>query len=210
MSSQPSNIIPFEIPPHHQSISLPQARLDLPPELFRSRLRRHLLEHPGLTLAQVAAQLNVSRQRVSLMVGRLNRPNCATGKRPAPKLAQAKKKVSALIKRVQAGETATQAAAALNLSLPQVYRLGFRTHLVRPPHGRGRQDCNCWRCRRSSGVVVPRGTKMGPMQRAQAEDWLAWTDPDTNEPLTQAAIGKLTGMRQSAVSRIAKQMAEAE
>ena len=195
---------PFTIPGYHQSISLAQARDTLPPELFRYRLRRHLLDHPGLTLVQVAKNLKVSRQCVSQMVGRLNRPNCAQPNRPSPRLDQAKQKLLELELKVLAGESASSAAHQLGLSVNQVYKSGFRTRDIRSPHGsqaRLTAGCRCWRCRQAAGLVERRA---GKTERASTLDWLAWRDPDTKQPLDPALIAKLSGANLPMVSRIAR------
>ena len=205
----PPDLIPFLIPPHPGPISLAQARVDLPPEEFRRRLRAHLEAHPGLTLAQVGRELHVTRQCVSHIVGRLNRPNCTAlpGRRPAPKREAAKQRMAELKQRVAQGETAESAAFALQISLNQARVLGFKVYGVRSAHGtaaRVQAGCDCWRCRKASGAALPRGPRSGAIRRAQVEDWLAYRDPDTNEALTQARIGKLVGVAQPRVSRIAR------
>jgi predicted XRE-type DNA-binding protein len=45
---------------------------------------------------------------------------------------------------------------------------------------------------------------MTPQQRAEALDWLAWTDPDDGRGLSQAKIGAVVGIGQAAVSRLAR------
>jgi len=78
---------------------------------------------------------------------------------------------------------------------------------ARPPHGsqgKLRGGCGCWRCRRAGGIALPRGPRTGPARRAAVEDWLAWTDPDDGTTLTQAEVGRLVGVGQGAVSRIAR------
>jgi ParB-like chromosome segregation protein Spo0J len=147
------DLVPFLIPHHPGPISLAQARVDLPPAEFRLRLRRYLLDHPGLTLAQVAWELGVTRQRAGRLAGRLGRPTCAQeGPRPAPKRDFARERMAELCARVRAGESAEQAAAGLGVSLGQAMRLGFRVREVRPGHGtaaRRGARCECWRCRRA-------------------------------------------------------------
>lgn len=180
----------------------------LPPPVFRARLRQTLLARPDLKLKQVAHALGVTRQAVGQMVGRLDRSPCAGFNRAAPKREKAAKALAELEKRVSTGVSLTQATQDLGISRSQVMRLGFRVKAVRPTHGtaaRAAQGCNCWRCRRVAGITVPRGTRQSSARRTtQVLDWLAWTDPDTGEPLAQARVGYLTGMRQSAVSRIAR------
>ena len=176
---------------------------------FRQNLRVFLLKNPHVTLAQVGRKLNLSRQRVSQLTGPLNRPNCVTSSRPAPKLEQARALLPTLTERVHTGEPASRAAQELGISIQQAYRLGFRVldPRVRPAHGtqaRLTHGCRCWRCRSAAGLSQPRGPRMSAAQQAEAIDLLAWRDPDMDTPLTQAAIGKLVGIRQSAVSRIAK------
>lgn len=196
MSSQPT---PRLIP-------LAEARLSLSPQEFRLKLRKVLLANPRITLKQIAKALNVTRQRVSLLVGRLDRPNCAPpGPRPAPKRDQAQAKMAELWERVSNGESAESAASNLGISLNQARQLGFKVHGVRPAHGKGRQDCNCWRCRKAAGVALPRGPKSGPVRRAQVEDWLAYRDPDTDQPLRQVDIARMAGVGQGMVSRISRE-----
>jgi predicted XRE-type DNA-binding protein len=193
-------------PPEFIFASLAQSRAVLPPAEFRDRLRCYLLDHPELTLAQAAIELGVTRHRVSLMVGKLNRPNCAQGPRPAPETEKARRRIPALIERVANGETAKHAAQGLGISLAQSYQLGFRAKLVHPLHGTKVRaaKCNCWRCRRVAGIALPRGPRTGAARQAAVLDWLAWADPDTGEGLRQAEIGKLTGVGQGLVSRIAR------
>jgi plasmid maintenance system antidote protein VapI len=198
--------VPFQIPGYHQSISLARARNDLPPELFRYRLRRHLLDHPDLTLAQVAKQLNLTRQRISIMVGKLNRPTCATTNRPSPGLDQARQKLLELELRVLAGESASSAAHQLGISINQVYKSGFRTRDIRSPHGsqaRLTAGCRCWRCRQAAGLTLSRGPRTGPIRKAAVLDWSAWVDPDDKgRVLTQVEIARLVDVGRGAVSRI--------
>jgi DNA-binding MarR family transcriptional regulator len=208
--------VPFQVPPYPPgcSISLAQARVDLPPEEYRHHLRKYMLDHPGLTLAQIGRQLNISRQRVSMLVGRLNRPNCAHAPRPAPRKAEAQKWLPELTARVAGGESAEKVAASLGISLSQSMRLGLRVRQVRPPHGTrlramgddGRPPCFCWRCKRAAGISLPRGPRTGPARRAQVLDWLAYNDPDTGEKLSQSQIARLAGVHQPLVSRLARQM----
>jgi hypothetical protein len=199
--------IPFTIPAHPRPISIQQARVDLPPEQFRLRLRSHLLKNPGLTLAQVARELKASRQYVSQLVGKLNRPNCASPlfMRLAPKTEVARRRLPELTQLVSQGHSAEAAAAQLGISLGQAYKLGFRSRPLRPqPHGGERKDCFCWRCRRAQGIARPRGPRTGPATKAQVLDWLAYRDPYDGEALSQATVGRLCGISQGAVSRIAR------
>ena len=199
--------IPFKVPPHPGPIS--QARADLPPAEFRTYLRRHMAEHPGLTLGQVAKQLGLTRQRVHSITGPLGRPSCATpGPRPAPKRDQAQKLLVDLKIRVAQGEAADKAAKDLGISLAQAMQLGFRSKDCRPSHGtwdRAKSRCNCWRCRRVSGVALPRGPKSGPERKSLVIDLLAWTDPDDGSHLKQAQIARLAGVHQALVSRISRE-----
>jgi hypothetical protein len=209
--------IPFQIPPYPPglSLSLAQARVDLPREEFRYRLRKRLLDHPGLTLAQVARELQVSRQRIGSLVGRLNRPDCTQVPRPAPRKDEAARLLPELTARVRAGESAEKAARELGVSLAQTMRLGFRVRdrAVRPPHGtqaRFAAGCPCYRCRRVGGLALPRGPRTGPGRRAAILDWLAWRDPDTGLELRQTQIARLAGVHQPLVSRLARAMGGAE
>lgn len=186
-------------------LTLSDARVNMSPAEFRERLRGHMVANPTLTLRSVAQALGVTRQCVSQMVGRLDRPSCAHPDRPAPRKDAARHALPQLVKRVKSGEPAEKAAAALGISLPQAIRLGFRSKVARPPHGtQSRIDsgCNCWRCRKSGGIALPRGPKSGPIRQAAVLDWLAWSDPDEGTKLTQTVIGKLAGVAQGAVSRI--------
>ena len=146
-----------------QSSALYRVRATLPPEEFRAQLRQTMLDDPSLTLRKVAEALGVTRQRVGLMVGPLGRPTCAyPGPRPSPRRDEALKRLLELELRVQAGESAEQAARDLGISVSAVWHLGFRSRDVRRAHGtmeRSREGCNCWRCRRASGVAVPRGKR---------------------------------------------------
>lgn len=190
------------------ALTISEARIQLSPQDFRLALRRTLLNNPSVKLKHVAAQLGVSRQCVNQIVGKLNRPSCAHPDRPAPRKEEAKQKLPQLIQKVKAGEPAERAAIELGISLAQAHRLGFRSRAIRSPHGtvqRSSEGCNCWRCRHAAGIALPRGPRTGPAKRAQILDWLAWQDPDTNQPLTQTTIGKLAGVAQTAVSRIYRQ-----
>lgn len=194
------SLVPFQIPPHPGAIS--QIRDTLPPEEFRLRLRKHLLDHPGLTLAQVAKDLKLTRQRVGSLVGRLNRPRHFAVKRE-----EAKARMVELRTRVASGESAEHAAEGLGVSLAAARKLGLRVKSIRPAHGtleRGALGCGCWRCRRAAGIALQRGPRLGVVQKAEIEDLLAWRDPDDEAPLTQATIGKLVGVGQAAVSRVAR------
>ena len=198
-TSQPTPNAPRLIP-------LAEARAQLSPHDFRIKLRHAMLANPHLTLKKVATSLHISRQRVGLIVGRLNRPNCASNPapRPAPKTEQAKQRMAELTQRVAQGESAEAAAAALGISLGQAYALGFRARGIKPAHGGGRKDCFCWRCKKAQGLVTPRGPRSGSVRREAVLDWLAWVDPDSNENLTQARIARLVGVAQPMVSRIAR------
>jgi len=219
MSAQPRLAIP-PLPPSptiHLSLSaLPLARRSLTVADFRHRLRQAMLAQPSLTLAKVASSLGVTRQRVALMVGRLDRPNCATPNRPAPKRDAAARGFVQLVEKVRAGESAEAAAADLGISLGMAMRLGFRAKKFHPPHGTReraagggsgsspRPPCRCWRCRRAVGIALPRGRRADEVVRARVLDWLAYNDPDTGEGLRQIEIGKLAGVGQAVVSRIAR------
>jgi hypothetical protein len=203
--------VPFSIPPYPPGVypSLAQARSTLPPPEFRSRLRQHLLDHPGVTLAQVGHQLGISRQRTAMLVGRLNRPNCAHAARPAPRKAEAARRLPELTARVAGGESAEKVAADLGISLSQSMRLGLRVRQVRPPHGTQERlagGCGCWRCRRAGGISLPRGPRTGPAKRVAIIDWLAYRDPDTGLELRQTEIARLAGVHQPLVSRLARQI----
>lgn len=196
------DLVPFQIPAYPKPLSISQARVDFPPEEFRLRLRKHLLDHPGLTLAQVARDLKITRQRVGGLVGKLDRPRHFAVKRE-----EARARMIELRTRVANGESAEKASTEMGISLAAAVKAGFRSKDVRPAHGtqaRMATGCNCWRCRRAAGIAVPRGTKMGPRVKAQVLDLLAWRDPDDQTPLTQATIGRLTNCGQAAVSRIAR------
>jgi predicted XRE-type DNA-binding protein len=206
-----TSLIPFQIPHYPQSISLVQARVDLPPEEFRLRLRSHLQDHPGLTLAQVGRAMGVTRQRVSLMVGPLARPNCCQADHPAPKRDRAARHLAELCARVAAGESAGSAAKALGISLLAASRLGFRVKAVRPPHGheaRACLGCDCWLCRRAAGVSRRRSARAGERTKAEIHDWLAWTNPEDGRGLSQEKVGQLVGVSQAAVSRVARAVGE--
>jgi predicted XRE-type DNA-binding protein len=194
----------FQIPAYSQPLSIAQARADLPPEQFRQRLRDHLKANPGLTLAQVAHQLKVSRQYVSQLVGKLNRPNAASPLffRMAPKTEQARQKLPEMRARVARGDSAEQAAAKLGISVNRAYYLGFRSKTIRKQHG-SRSNCACWRCRKAHGLVIPR-MRINEKFRAEIMDLLVWSDPFTAEELTQSEVARLLGTNQSAVSRVAR------
>ena len=195
-------------PPFFPFTSLAQAKSTLSSEDFRARLRRYLLEQPGITLAAVAQSIGVTRQRVAAIVGPLGRPACCpSGPRSAPKRDRAAACMTELRSRVAAGESAESAARVLGLSLSMAMQLGFRAKSVRPAHGtkvRWQMGCNCWRCRRVAGAAVPRARKVSAKQRARVLDWLAWVDPDDGRRLSQAEIGKMAGIGQMAVSRISR------
>ena len=182
---------------------LPPLRDSLRPRDFHSRLRDYLLLHPTLTLRQVAQSLSISRQAVSNMVGRLDRLTCAAPNRPAPKTDHARANLKALAALVAQGRTAQQAADQLGVSLSGAVLAGFRVKAIRKPHGKGREGCGCWRCRRAAGLAVPRGTRTR-MDAAATLDWLAWNDPDDGRFLSQKSVAALSGTRQQTVSRLAR------
>ena len=196
------------IPAYPVPLSLAQARVDLPPEEFRTRLRSHLLNHPNITLQQVATQLGLKRQRVFQIVGKLNRPNASSPlfMHLAPKAEHARLKLDELKQYVARGESAERAAQKLGISLVQAYKLGFRSRAVHLAHGTATraQYCCCWRCRKAIHKVIPRGPKVNTPQRLAIEDWLAWSDPQDNSRLTQQEIAQLVGISQAAVSRISR------
>jgi len=182
-------------------------RATVSPAEFRVSLRRYMLAHPTLALRQVAQVLGVTRQYVSYMVGPLARPTCAQIHRPAVKREEARRQMSNLTARVAAGESAEAAAKDLGISLPMAMCLGFRAKAVRPPHGtpaRARMGCGCWRCRREIGLAARRASKAGAGEMAEVLDWLAYCDPETGQGLRQVEIGRLAGVGQGTVSRIAR------
>ena len=193
--------------------TLPLSRDILPTQEFRAHLRQIMLEDPALTLRRVASILNVSRQCVSNMVGKLHRPTCATttADRPAPKRDEAAVRLSDLQARVASGESAAAVAADLGISLTMAMRLGFRSREVRPTHGtqaKLKAGCNCWRCRQAAGLALPRGPRVDVATKAAVLDWLAYVDPDTGEGLSQAKVGKMVGIGQMSVNRIARGAAQ--
>lgn len=193
------------LPAHPHPIPIDQARRTLPPAEFRRQLRQAMFETPAVTLSHVAQTLGVTRQYVGALVGKLNRPNCAhPGPRPAPKRDAARRALAELKRRVVADEPTEKVAKDLGVSLAAAAKLGFRVHAIRPAHGKGRMGCNCWRCRRASGTALSRGRRANSSQRAEALDWLAYRDPDTDEALTQAVVGELSGVGQPTVSRLAR------
>jgi hypothetical protein len=201
------------IPAQPRPMSLAVARLTLPASEFRRQLRAVMLADPRLTLRAVAADLGVTRQRVGGLVGKLDRLSCSDAHypKPAPKRKAAKAALAELERRVRAGESAERAAGELGISLGQAMRLGFRSRAARPPHGtweRAKAGCDCWRCRRVAGVALPRGPRTGPARQQEVLDWLAWRDPDDGTALTQREIGRLVGVRQPMVSRIARAISE--
>lgn len=208
MSSQSPSLTPFIVPnPPGPAFW----RATLSPEAFRARLRRHMLDHPSLTLAQVAEELGRTRQRISSFVGKLNRSNCAQpGPRLSPKRDEAARRMLELELRVQNGESAESAAKELGISLNQAAQLGFKSRAIRSPaHGSGnRRGCNCWRCRKAKGIVLPRGPKTPVGKTAAILDWCAWRDPDDGRALTQQEVARLCGVVQPVVSRIAKGAAQ--
>lgn len=210
MSSQPqifrSTPLAEQAALTHLLTKIKSARQAMPPAEFRENLRTLLLNNPTLGLNQVASALNISKQRVHLLVGRLNRPTCARPNRPAPRTEQARRLLPELKKRVAMGETAESAAQELGVSLNQARQIGFLVHDIRPPHGTPERAkrCHCHRCRKALGVVLQRGPKSGPAKRAEILDWLAWSDPETGEGLRQTQIARLCRIGQGSVSRIAK------
>ena len=198
-------MIPSQIPAHPQPLNISQARSTLSPEEFRLRLRSHLQSNPNVTLAQVAHQIKVSRQYVSQLVGRLNRPNAASPLffRMAPKTEQARQKLPEMRARVARGDSAEQAAAKLGISVNRAYYLGFRSKDSKPTHAQGRPGCNCARCRKAHGLAIPR-TRTSERLRAEIVDLLAWSDPFTAEALAQSEVARLLGTNQSVVSRVAR------
>jgi len=189
---------------------LAAARRTLPPADFRHRLRQTLLDRPDWTLAQVARALGVTRQRAGALAGRLDRPSCARPSgpaRPAPKKAAALARMAELAARVRAGESAEQAAASLGISLAMAAKLGFRTRVVRPPHGtqpRLRAGCRCWRCRQAGGLALPRGRRVDSARQVAILDWLAYRDPDSDSPLSRVEVARLAGVGVGAVGRVAR------
>ena len=198
---------------------LEPARLTLSPPEFRAHLRHYLLEHPHVTLRRVADSLGVSRQKVGWLAGRLHRPSCCLpGPRSAPERAKAEACLTELRARVAAGESASAVAKELGFSLSAAAALGFRAKDVKPLHGtweRAREKigadgevvqlgCNCWRCRMVAGLAVPRGPRITAAQKAEVLDWFVWVDPDDGRGLSQTEIGRLVGVGQMAVSRVAQ------
>ena len=189
------------------STDLIRLRIVTSPAEFRVLLRRYLLAHPTLTLHQVATALGCTRQYVSYMVGPLARPTCAQIHRPAVKMEEARRQMSNLTARVAAGESAEAVAKDLGISLPTAMQLGFRVKAVRPPHGtpaRAKLGCNCWRCRRAIGLAARRAPKASVEQIAHVLDWLAYCDPETGQGLRQVEVGRLAGVCQGTVSRVAR------
>ena len=191
----------------HLLAKIKSARQAMPPAEFRENLRTLLLDHPNLSLKDVASALNISKQRVHLLVGRLNRPTCATNlNRPAPRTEQARRLLPELKKRVAMGETAEAVAEQLQISLNQARQIGFLVSHERPAHGTKERAkrCHCWKCRKCLGIVLQRGPKSGPAKRVEVLDWIAWSDPDSDEKLSQVKIARLCQIGQGSVSRIAK------
>jgi len=54
------------------------------------------------------------------------------------------------------------------------------------------------------GLAARRGPKVTAEQSAHVLDWLAYCDPETGQGLRQAEIGRLAGVGQGTVSRIAR------
>jgi hypothetical protein len=160
----------------------------------------------------VAKQLNLKRQRVAQIVGKLNRPDCTSPlfMRLAPKTEEAKQKLPELTRLVSQGLSAERAAAQLQISLPMAINLGFRSRPLKHPHGTPARatQCNCWRCRRLTHQTIHRGRHADTNTRAQVLDWSAWTEPFTGESLSQAQIGKLAGASQGAVSRVTRMVSQ--
>jgi hypothetical protein len=179
----------------------------LPPAEFRLQLRQYLLDHPQVRLQRVADEFGLSRQRIGALVGKLGRPGCCpVGPRPAPEREKAAAGLAELERRVAAGEPASRAADDLGLSLSMAMRLGFRVKSIRPVHGtwdRAKLGCGCWRCRVVAGVAIPRAKRM-TRQLWAILDWLAWVDPDDGRGLSQTTVGRLVGVGQMAVSRVAR------
>jgi predicted transcriptional regulator len=199
------------LPHSPDPIPLSLARATLSSEEFRARLRAALVSTPQITLSHVASQLGVTRQAVSQLVGRLNRPPCARAGKPAPKLEQARAALPELTRMVKKGIAADVAVDLLGISLNQVMRLGFRAKAFKPLHGSAVKAmlCNCWRCRRGTGAAKSRAPRMGAKARAEVLDWCAWRDPDSDEGLSQAKIGALCGVGQGAVSRVVREASNA-
>jgi DNA-binding CsgD family transcriptional regulator len=155
-------------------------------------------------LAQVARQLDISRQAVHQITGKLNRPNAASPLffRTAPKTEQARQKLLELNSMVARGDSAERAAVKLGISINQAYVLGFKSKDARTPHGQNRTGCNCARCRKAHGLAIPRN-RVNPTIQSQILDWCAWSEPFTGEGLAQGEIARLAGVSQMTVSRIA-------
>src|ERR1700722_3636970 len=201
MSSHYSSPIhPILIPAYPQPIPVSVARAALSPAEFKVKLREAMVSQPTLTLHQVATALGVSRQAVSHIVGRLGKAH------PSPKKDRARSRLLELELRVSQGEAAEHAAQALGISLNAAIKLGFRAHGIKPMHGATARakTCPCWRCRRAAGIAQPRSPRLGDRKKAQVLDWCAWRDPDEGTALSQQRIGRLCGVGQGAVSRIAK------
>jgi predicted transcriptional regulator len=199
-------MIPFTIPAYPKPLSISQARASLPPEEFRTRLRSHLKSNPNITLAQVAQQLGVTRQCVSQLVGKLNRPDVASPlfMRLSPKTEEARRKLTQLTTLVAQGLSAERAAAKLGISLNQAYCLGFKAKVCRVPHGDKRKECSCFRCRRVKGLVKTSRIRLTAVQRLEVEDWLSWSDPQDGSRLSHEVIARLVGVAQRPVSWIAR------
>jgi len=188
---------------------LSRSREMMQPAEFRALLRQSLLADPSLTLRQVALALGVTRQRVNQWVGRLDRPSCTDPRYPRPtvKKDQARAHLAELTLLVRAGESASQAARELGISIEAAAKLGFRAKSVKPLHGqeaRWEAGCQCWRCRRAAGVARRRGPRTGERERMKIQDLLAWVDPDDDSQLSQKKIGRLVGVSQGSVSWVAR------
>ena len=137
----------------HLLTKLRRIRAAMPPVQFHQSLRKVMLDHPALTLQQVATALDLTRSRVGKMVGALDRP---AGLKSAPKQGTAAERLAELSAKVQAGEPTTKACVELGIASRTAYHLGFRVKAIRPPHGseaKWRTGCQCWRCRKASGVT---------------------------------------------------------
>jgi len=175
-------------------------RASLPRAEFQHALRQAMLDNPDLTLQNVATNLNVSRQYVFSLVGKLNK------KPQAPRLTEVQTKLPQLTNAVAKGIPVAAAADLLGLSINQVYKAGFRAKGMKKMHNtQARFDagCRCWRCRRAAGVVQRRASRINWARKVEILDLLAWTDPDSGSHLSQTEVGRLTGVGQAAVSRVA-------
>ena len=105
------------------------AKMSAVPSISHQNLRAFLLAHPQVTLAQTALRLGVTRQAVGQMVGRLDRPDGPPAQRAGPRSPRRPPEAGF------SGRARCARRAALDISLNQAYRLGFRAHAVRSPHG---------------------------------------------------------------------------